>query len=221
VPSLEEIVAEAVEAMGDRELEALLVRGMSEAQVAQYRVGYSQDPLPLPGLGKVDDCWVFPLTNSLGQIRGVQVRPVVRSRKIYVDYLAPGSEAEPVLFGLAEAMPHCWELGYCFLVEGVFDLPPIQRAAPATVATVKAGLTPQLARLLRRMGVRVYLGWDNDPAGLKARKDCRINHPDLSTVSVHYPKEPLPKGGTTKDPGDLWELWGTKKMDEFVTQCLG
>lgn len=206
--------------MGDREREALLVRGMSDLQIDLYRVGYSQDPLPLPGLGHVDDCWVFPLTNTLGQIRGVQVRPVVRSRKLYVDYLAPGSDAEPALFGLGEAMAHCWDLGYCCLVEGVFDLPPIQRAAPATVATVKAGLTPGLARVLRRMGVTVYLGWDNDPAGLKARSDCRKNHPDLTTKSIQYPKLALPDGKFTKDPGDLWELWGTKRMTEFVAQAI-
>jgi hypothetical protein len=214
---LDDLVQEAQDSLGPREREALWVRGMSDGQIDLYRVGYSETPLPLPGLGKVDDCWVFPLTNTLGQIRGVQVRPVIRSRKIYADYFAPGAEAEPVMYGLGQAMQSCWALGACCLVEGVFDLPPIQRAFEPTFATLKAGAPPGLIRVLRRLGIRVYTGWDNDKAGLKARSNLQKYAPDIKTWDLALPALPMPNGGRSKDPGDLWELWGTKKMTEFVT----
>lgn len=213
---LDELVAEAQESLGEREREALWVRGMSDEQIDRLRVGYSEQPVPLPGLGKVSDCFVFPLTNTLRQVKGIQVRPVNRTNKVYADYFLPGSEAEPVLYGLGEAMESWWAGNQVCLVEGVFDLPPIHRTFPATIATMKAGAAPIVIRLLRRMGGLVYLGWDNDSAGSKSRHNIQKYNPELQYHDIQYPKLAMPSGKLTKDPGDLWELWGTAKFAKFI-----
>lgn len=213
---LEALVAECQDKLTPQGREALWLRGLSDSQIDLLRIGFSEQPLPLEGLSFVSNCFVYPLTNTLGQIRGVQVRSSSRATKVYKDYFALGAEAEPVLFGLGEAMKTCWEAGYLWLVEGVHDLPPIQRHRPSVVATLRAGATPAVIKLLRRLGVVVYCGWDNDATGEKFRSNLIKYNPDIDCRGVRYPVLDMPGGGKTKDPGDLWEVWGSSKIATYL-----
>lgn len=202
-------------------------RGVSDEQMAEFQIGYLNRRLPplqeADGFlewafqgKKLDDVFVFPLTTPLGAIGGFQFRHVDREKKGYTDYFI--TQEEPCCFGLAQAMPHLWETESVWLVEGVFDMLPLQRHIGAIFPTMTAKVTSSMARFLRRFVRRVYLGYDRDGRGIKATSEfMREFGRDFETCVIHYPK--LYKFGTQeliKDPGDLWEIWGDEKVREFV-----
>src|ERR1700744_1794987 len=114
---IDTLVDFAASNLTERVYEELWSRGVTDSQISEYRIGYLNKRLPpleeakdfMEGCwqGKrLDDMFVFPMTNALGQIKGVQFRHVERKSKGYIDYLT--DRDEPVLFGLAQAMPHVW-----------------------------------------------------------------------------------------------------------------
>lgn len=220
---LEDLVSLA-ETQLDEDLRVRLWRrGMTDEQIALYHVGYLEEmPEDLPSgfqawarKYELERTWVFPLTNAVGQVKGVQFRPL--DRKNYMDYLPQADEA--VLFGLAQAMPHVWRADRIWVVEGVFDLCPIQRVYPEVVATLKAGIPPNLKRIMDRMVDEAWLGYDNDEVGRRVAYAFRRDHRDeFSRIEVALPPSvpmvnPQKK---TKDWGDLWETWGDERFGVFV-----
>lgn len=226
---LSQLVEASVADIDDRVREALWTRGVSDEQIRDFRVGYV-DKLPdveYPAEflkwcwdGKrVRDCYVFPLTNAVGEIKGVQFRAVDRDKKgVYLDYFLDIDE--PVLFGTHQAMPIVWETDTIWLVEGVFDLFPIQRVYPNVVATMTARVTDQAVRFLKRLVKTVYVAYDNDETGRKSsRYFQRFHGEDFQIHDVHFPKVLMPNGKVTKDPGDLWEVWGDDRLAAFL-RCI-
>ncbi len=73
------------------------------------------------------------------------------------------------LFMLAEARRFMAEAGHAVVVEGYFDCLSLHRVGiRQAVATLGTALTPEHARLLRRLAPRVLLCYDGDAAGRKA-----------------------------------------------------
>ena len=227
---LDDLVDFAASQLDEQGLEALRARGVTEDQAQLYRIGYLDRHLPplqgaeafdkwAKGGARLDAVFVLPLTNVLGEIQGLQFRHVERSRSGYSDYILDQGEA--VLFGLAQAVPHIWKSESVFLVEGGFDLFPIQRTLPGVVATLTARVPDTFLRFLRRLVRDVWLGWDNDSTG---RASCGkfINRfgSEFTTHPVVYPKVPKIEGGLSKDPGELWESWGEARFSEYL-QSLG
>jgi len=215
---MDDLVAYAASKVDERVRDALLGRGVSDSQAAAYGIGHLCDELPddVPdefrawAKGKIGDVLLFPLTNSLGDIRGFQVRSVERGKSGYSDYMP--DKREPCLFGLCQATKAMWETRSVFLVEGAFDLFPIQRAFPAVVATLTARAEPAFARLLKRLVDRVWVGYDMDAAGRRGCSGFARDHGrDLEVYIVSYP-EP----NKVKDPGDLWEAWGDSRLIPYV-----
>jgi DNA primase len=165
---------------------------------------------------KLDDVYVFPLTTTTGEIRGVQFRHVARERSGYSDFLL--DQREPCLFGLHQAAEAIWDSRSVYLVEGAFDLLPVQRAAPFVVATMTAYVNSPVARVLRRLVRRVWLGYDMDEPG---RKGCEIfqkkHGRDFEVYVVEYPKV---NGKQMKDPGKLWEVWGDAQIIPFICSTI-
>lgn len=216
----------------ERVREALWTRGATDEQIALFGVGYVNGQLP-PGTypeaftkwcsigDRIEDAIVLPLTNALGEVRGIQLRHVLREQAGYMDFIEANDEA--ILFGLGQAAPYLWAEGSVFLVEGAFDLFPVQRAFPGTVGTLTARVTEPLLRLLRRLVTRVWLGYDMDEAG---RRACERYQKQLSSeFDARVVKwERVPMIGTpkrTKDPGDLWETWGDVRFHEFIRSIVG
>jgi len=209
-----------------REREALWGRGVSDEQISLYQVGYLNRALP-EGLpehfvrwamsgDKLEDTFLLPLTTTLGEIRGFQLRHVDRERGGYSDYFLDRREA--CLFGLHQAISAMWASGTVFLVEGAFDLFPIQRAIPGVVATLTARTGPQTIRVLRRIVTRVWAGYDMDETGRKGCDDFAREHGDTFQVyTVVYPRV---NGKVVKDPGDLWEAWGDAQMIPFLQSVV-
>lgn len=211
--------------LSEREREALLSRGVSYEQMELYQIGYLNKSLPvgLPSdfLGwskegqKLDDVFVFPLTTVLGEIRGFQFRHVSRERTGYIDFF---DRQEPCLFGLGQAAKAVWESGYVYLVEGVFDLLPVQRAAPFTVAALTAYVNKDTVRLFRRFVRKIWLGFDMDEPGRKGCKIFQSKHGrEFEVYVVEYP---LVNGERVKDPGELWEKWGDAQIIPFIRSTI-
>jgi len=209
-----------------REREALWGRGVSDEQISQYQLGYLNRALPegLPDHfvrwamsgDKLEDTFLLPLTTTLGEIRGFQLRHVERERGGYSDYFLDRREA--CLFGLHQAIPAVWASGAVYLVEGAFDLFPIQRVIPGVVATLTARTGPQTIRVLRRIVTRVWMGYDMDEPGRKGCEDFTREHGgEFQVYTVVYPKV---NGKVVKDPGDLWEVWGDAQLAPFLKSVL-
>jgi DNA primase len=231
MPWLDDLTRYAHDQMSEEATEALLARGVSEEQIRFYGLGVLDGELPAAsypesfltwcGHGqKLDHVFVLPLTNALGDVRGVQFRYMDRDRSGYMDFIE--GKDEPVLFGLAQAMPHIWTTHSVYLVEGGFDLFPVQRVFPGVIATLTARVTEPFVRLLRRLVDRVWVGYDADDTGRKAteRFAKRCSH-YFDIRPIRYPQVPM-VGSTkrTKDPGDLWETWGDARFQDYLRPLL-
>jgi DNA primase len=234
---LDDLVSHARTQLDERVLEALAARGVTDAQVERYRLGYlnqelpeleyperflewsKRDPKSKPG-SKLDDVLVLPLTNTLGHIKGLQFRHVERDRSGYMDFM--GDRGEIVLFGLAEAIPAIWQTRSVFLVEGAFDLFPVQRCVSQTVATLTARVSEPFLRVLHRLVDEIWLGYDMDETGRKACERFVDNHgSEFQRVRIiKYPQVQLIGGKLAKDPGDLWEAWGDAQFVPFLKSAL-
>jgi DNA primase len=223
----DDFVGITTKAMDQRVQEALYARGVTDAQIALYRLGYVDRKLPPldypPSFlswchrgEKLDDSIVLPLTNTLGDIRGFQFRHVEQTRKGYSDFMLEKGEA--VLFGLGQAMPYIWAKRRILLVEGGFDLFPMQRYFPETTATLTAHMLDSLVRILRRVGVKdMLLAYDNDKAGRSSAEEVKKHYGDKFRVaSFCFPRETMASGQLTKDPSDLWETLGEVGFSEFL-----
>jgi DNA primase len=206
--------------------EALWARGVSDEQIDLYKIGFLDRELPegMPDRfakwalsdDKLEATLLLPLTTTLGEIRGFQLRHVNRTRGGYSDYFVDRREA--CLFGLHQAVEAMWRTESVFLVEGGFDLFPVQRATPAVVATLTARTNGQMARILRRIVKRVWVGYDMDEAGRQGCEDfIREYGHEFEVYTVAYPRV---NGKLMKDPGDLWEAWGDAQMVPFIKSVL-
>src|SRR4051812_17162822 len=94
---LDEFVAFAHGNLGERELDALWTRGVTDEQIQSYKIGYLSG-LPSAVANpkeftswwngvRLEDVFVFPLTNALGQVKGLQFRHVRREVAGYQDYI--------------------------------------------------------------------------------------------------------------------------------------
>lgn len=221
---VDRLVLEAQANLSSRELEALWCRGVSDEQISSYQIGYLRD---LPDGSdprfsswwrgkKLRDAFVFPLTNALGQVKGLQFRHVEREVKGYLDYFL--DEDEPVYFGLFQAMPHIWSTQVVCLVEGVFDLFPIQRVIPNVVPTMTSTVTTSFFRFLRRNVREVWFGYDMDSIGQKGAKDFleKYGHEFDCIKTPQFPRLQFPDGKRAKDPADMWEVVGDDRFGVYL-----
>jgi DNA primase len=211
----------------ERELEALWVRGCTDDQIQGFRIGYLDGPpsgidypedfVSWAKVGrKLEDVFVFPLTNSLGQVKGVQFRHVDRKAKGYTDYFV--AKDEPAFFGLGQAMPHVWATQKACLVEGAFDLFPVQRVFPFTIPTMTSTVSSGFLRFLKRNVREVWFGYDMDSAGRKGSFEFVKEHRDEfeRIRTPQFPQVRFADGRRAKDPGDLWEIMGDERLSVYL-----
>lgn len=228
---LEGFADKAHASLNERALDALASRGVDEDQAKLFRVGFLGTATPRVGDEAFDrwaqnyeerlqDVFVLPLTNALGQVKGFQFRGVDRGRKGYLDFFL--DPFEPVLFGLGQAMPALWRDRAVWLVEGAFDLLPLQRLRPNALSVLTANANPALVRLLRRVVDRVYLAYDNDEAGRRGVQEFyKLYGQAFDEVRPFlYPRGVVrADGNPVKDPSDLWEAWGDEPFDRLL-RCM-
>lgn len=228
---LEDFVQAASAQLDDEVRDALYARGVTDEQIADYRIGYVDRKLPEVGYpepfskwafggDKLDSMYVLPLTNALGEVKGLQFRHVEQERKGYTEYIPEKGEA--VLFGLGQAIPRVWESRRVLLVEGAFDVFPMQRHFPEVVATLTAHLLDALVRVLRRLEVRdIWLAYDKDQTGREStEKVQKLYGSDFQLHPLSFPQVKMADGKLTKDPSGLWEAWGETKFRESIRPLI-
>ena len=224
---MDTLVAYAHEQLDERVTESLWGRGVDDEQMAIYQIGHLNRSLPqLPKeaegflkwvneADRLNDVYVLPLTNALGEILGIQLRHVDQAKKGYREFVL--SREEPVFFGLGQAAPYIWQTRRVFLVEGAFDVFPVQRVIPQTFATLTARVTDQLVRFLRRLVRHICLGYDMDQKGREAsRAFAKAYEKDFQIQIVTYPQAKQVDGKIAKDPAEIWEAWGDPRLQEFL-----
>jgi DNA primase len=223
---LDEYVAAAHERLGEREREALWARGVSDEQIDLFKLGYvdrqapigaSQDFVRLSrGGDRLDASFVLPLTNALGEIRGLQFRHVDREIRGYLTYFH--EHAESVYFGLGPAVSAIWETETAFVVEGAFDVFPIQRVYPNVFAALTLGTNEALARFLRLFAKVVWLGYDNDKDGKRACEVFKTKYDYLDVRFLIPPRIKIANDKYTKDQNELWQAWGDERFRTYLIQ---
>jgi DNA primase len=232
---IETLVASAHERLDERVREALWARGASDDQIQSFQLGHLDGELPeLPegqeypknflewsGNGaKLVDAFVFPLTNPLGEIKGLQFRSADRSKGEYMDFFL--DRFEPVFLGLGQAMPHVWKSEEIVLVEGPFDFFPVQRVKANAIPTLTARISETLLRTLRRLVQRLVLFYDGDQIGRRVTEKIIKEHgAEFEIRALDYPRGvTLSNGKAVKDPADLWEAWGDDRFNPFLKSQL-
>lgn len=227
---IEELTSFAHGQLEDAELEVLWGRGVSDEQIALYRIGVMRGVLPpMDGAdrflewsangSRLVDMFCLPMTNTRNQVRGLQFRYVNREKKGYKNYVI--EDGDPALFGLGQAMPHVWDTGCIAIVEGAFDLFPLQRWQPGVIATMTAMVSSDLVRILRRTATEVWTVYDSDKQGVKGAHDFQKEHGDAFRVrDIQMPKVRKVTGEQSKDPSDVWEVFGDAKFQNLL-ESLG
>lgn len=226
----DDLVAYATGQIDDRVREALWTRGVSDEQISLFQVGYLDRQLPdLQGPGvapfmswarggsRLEDMVVFPLTDFIGGIRGFQFRPVARENHHFSDYIV--DPAGPDFFGAAQAAQSIWETEQVHLVEGPYDLFPIQRQKPNVLATLTARVSDPGIRTFRRHVREMVFLYDNDGPGRLGVSDFAKWHgKEFRVVDKCPPKVRMLTGKLAKDVGDLWETYGDPGIVEFLSR---
>lgn len=148
---------------------------------------------------------LFPLTNAMGDVRGLQARTPDLEVKDYWKFYDLHADIDALFFGLEAAMPHIWERREIVLVEGIFDLFPVQRVFPNAVCLGTARVTNLQLKFMRRYVRDVLLLLDNDEYGEAASRKFQRDHGrDFQSV------QRIPYLG--KDPSSSWERLGEEKF---------
>jgi DNA primase len=216
---LDDLVHHAQGLDGTQAQEALWARGASNDQIVRHQVGFLNSPLPsfvpkefqLWWAGrKLDNAFLFPLTDALGCVRGFQFRSIDQAVRGYHDYVVDRNVL--CSFGLGVTAPIIWAAQRAVLVEGVFDFFPVERVFPETAAVL--GLSPSrlMLRFLRRMVSDIVLLADADLEGRRAVRRFQDHYGSEFRIHDVCLRVARKRGGMTKDPGELWEELGDAEL---------
>jgi len=224
----------------------LLGRGMSEKTIRRLRVALwspPDSPAPDPvfaerygreGRGEYLEGRLVCLAYSpRGEIIGFEARSWEwGSEKRISDYRLPEANWNPFFLGLTQdAMQRLWDGGNTWIVEGLFDLTPVERVVPSgdvVLATVRAKLSDRHIEFLRRYVRRgtIYMAYDRDETGRKQTHGWvddkthkkrwgaleRLERVGLKALDVAY------RGG--KDPGEIWDSGGEAAVRQAFAHVL-
>lgn len=162
---------------------------------------------------------VLPLSDYSGNYVGFQVRSL--ADKSY-DTFAVRHRPFGYFFGLAPNLDIIWAKKEVWLTEGVFDHLILERlAVPNVLALTSSSVGRAQSKFLMRFTDVVYWCSDLDSAGRKGLKSLRTFYGEKFEIrDVKYPKIKKPKGGWTKDPGDIWQVVGDKRFQAIFKQLV-
>jgi hypothetical protein len=174
----------------------------------------------LQGLGEnLDGFLVVPVLSPRGTLLGFEARSIYK--KEISDFRFPESNWCPFFLGTKQALQKLWSGGDAWLVEGLFDLAPLEWVIPdsdAVLATVRAHLgKAQLLFLRRFCRGMVHMVYDRDATGRKATvgwvDETGRRRPGaldlLKKAGVRCRDVPYLGG---KDPGEIWNLGGVPAL---------
>ena len=138
--------------------------------------------------GRLKDKLIFPLTNPLGTLMGIEVRTPSDDKKDYNKFHLHKAGAYPIFFGVKQAMSSIWEREEVFLVEGLFDLFPLCRVYKNAICTGTAEVSPNQLTFLKRYVDTVKVAFDQDKFGDRFFNSFYRKHRDKfnSITRVEY-----------------------------------
>lgn len=168
-------------------IEYLSRRGITEAAIAHFEIGWDREELRL----------VIPGKDITGRVRLLIKRGIKESQ--WPKYLyTEGFPKTSLLFGACDLDPGMIHSLGIVLVEGSFDRINLwQREIPNSVGTLGTGISEIQARLVERFRPPVvYLMFDRDTSGVHGIEIARRRLPKSNLRVCRYPKGKF-------DPGEL------------------
>lgn len=168
-----------------------------------------EDGLYIPG-GRIKNCLVLPLTSYTGSIVGIQLRAMDEKRH---DEFVITKRPEAFAFGLGPNINSIWSSRSVLILEGSFDLFPIDRLVTSSCISICTNtINQKIGKFLLRYVDEVNLCLDLDLAGRQGVKSFVQNYGhDLIVKNIKCPKIKE----KDKDPGDFWSSVGDQKFSEF------
>lgn len=224
---------------GEVGLTYLRERGLAEATIGQYKIGYAPDQrrftvdslerrgfdlevMVEAGLisksrsGEYFDRFegrvVFPIADRDGTIVGFSGRAIDDRQPKYVNTAdTPLFNKSELLFGFSQARASMRKQKRVLLVEGNVDVLQVAQAGtPEVVASLGTAFSPQHARALSRMVDEVVISYDGDQAGQEATlKVVRM----LEAYPLDVQVLMLPE---KTDPDDYIRTNGREQWQRFV-----
>lgn len=205
-------------------LDYLKSRRVSDEEIKEFKLGYSRAVAVVDDGSEDFSCFknetyrgrafeskiTFPIYDILGNPAGLLGRSI--NSKEFKLYLTLESKFLGAFFGLPQALPHIYETGRAFTVEGPFDLLAFRRVFPNVVGTLTAELTDAQYEQLSFFANDVVTVFDSDKAGMNATERAKKRWPEeynkrrLRAVSLGY-----------KDPDGVLKYYEDfKKYSEHV-----
>jgi hypothetical protein len=164
---------------------------------------------------------VCPIWSPRGRLIGMEARTWQGEKRIS-QYMLPDASWNPIFIGLTpERMHRIWAGGDVWVVEGLFDMGPMEHIVPASdavLATLRARVSERHALFLRRFcrGM-VHMVYDNDETGRNQTHGYieegtgKKRWGALETLNrVGVRCRDVPYRG--KDPGVVWDRGGVEAL---------
>jgi len=203
-------------------------RGVTIEQIQEFKIGYGLPNIWTPKelrdtpdgkkfnqqfRGSLEGQVTFPIWNSVGKLKGLETRLIeeTETRK-YTQYWLTSWKEDAVFLGLPSVIPHIWDTGVVFLVEGMFDFFPAQRILPNTLCTLSAKVMASQYRFLQRYCKHVVFMFDCDEKGIQFSTEAmdKYNIDTRDGFMAHRIVFP------TKDISQLYETWGFNRFQEYL-----
>ena len=211
-------------------------RGVQDEWITSYRLGWMEQPT---ARACTPDFWtwlhkigwakiLFPLTDPLGAVIGVQLRAPATGR--YTDFLLAPRELHIPTFGLHVALPAAWSSGRLILVEGVFDYFATRAHTTDVVAILTSAVSMRVRQLIQRYASTVVVLTDMDGpgrrgayrfAGLPIPKEWQRPEDALAKVPPVPPYHVIIPTYSEHDPDDLRKHGKTEELQRLVSYGLG
>ena len=162
---------------------------------------------------------ICPFWSPRGAILGFEARRL--DRKDLSRYLLPEAAWQPIFFGTRTAMPKIWAGAELWIVEGQFDIYPLEWVVPPENAILGAGrakLTDKQVEFLCRFPPKmINMAFDTDEAGRKGT----LGWADAAGKRHWGALDVLQRAGLPcrdwiyeggKDPGEIWDRGGVEGL---------
>lgn len=171
---------------------------------------------------RLEGWYLWPYLSPKGACIGFSGRK--SGEKTLTRFLLPEAAWQPLWSGLSpEVMQNLWQGGEVWLVEGIFDVFPLEWVVPerdAVLASERALLTDKHVEFLRRYTLthrqRVFLVYDNDDTGRKGVHGWRDENGKFHWGALQKLKAvgitALEVSYSGKDPGEVWLQGGLSRV---------
>lgn len=207
----------------------LFGRGAKEESIHELRCKTWRDFSDIQGIklkGKIIDGWVIiPLYSPRGKLIGFEGRNTLE--KGITQVRLQNSLWNPEWHGMRNsAMKKIWNGADIWVVEGIFDVFPLEWAIPdgdVVLGTVRARMSKKHIKFLQRFCEGwVHLVYDNDDAGKKAAHGWVDDTgkyrwgaaKKMKNNGIKYTIETYP----LKDPGEIWLNFGVEGIKQYFSR---